>query len=823
MTSENRSNQKETERKKLLEEIRRKAEEAELKRIEEEEQKSSLEGSGLAVEERKKEARVEVRQSEQEKEKPDSERAPVPRWHVSAAGSETASAKEQTILQLREKLAIALDRRKVDKASQLFTELSALIPDTPELENFRGRIKNLQEEEQQSKTRGDAAERRVQREAKRKKITELLSTATTFYEQEKYEKGIASVEEVLSFDQGNEEALELRGKIGKARRLANQIEEEEAKRKADATAIAPLPESSVSKHPTGNVWGGTPIAHGDIGYDIPSQQTVPVEPPEQPLFKGVIDKSTGKLRTLGKPVVIALAVVAVIAAAYFTFDHLRTAVFPPKYTLVVFPATFGTSNGSIEYLAGGLTEELTSRLATLSDLRLIAPISARSSRGSSGRDSQIARSLGVGFYLQWSVTRTSETVTLQLRFLDTLSSTPIWELSIETSMRELPAVVLEICRALVDQMQVSLSSQEEAGFRKIPTREAEAYEAYLEGRFMLSHPHRYTLQRATEAFERSTRSDSLFADAYVAAGWCHLLAFDTEADLSSARINLAAMKIRHALRLGASTPEALRVRAMVEQFQSEYDKALNYLEQAVSIAPDDAESQRRLSVVYLVKNRPDDALKAALHAVSADPHNEASYTNLALVQQYRGDYNAALQSYENGMRYASDSNEYQSDYYADILVYLQQHDRAAEILNDRIARSRRSYMDYYRLGRIYSAAGKPLQQWGAVFVRAKELLENRLDENPDDAVGLSYLALIYTRLGRYNEALPSNTRAQLLAPNNLDVLYNTARMYALRRENGEALEYLRKAIDRKYRLATLLDMDFYNLRANPGFLQAITR
>jgi tetratricopeptide (TPR) repeat protein len=491
--------------------------------------------------------------------------------------------------------------------------------------------------------------------------------------------------------------------------------------------------------------------------------------------------------------------------------------------LVVFPATFDASDGSIEYLAGGLTEDLTSRLATLYDLRLIAPISARSSSGSSGRDSQIARSLGAGYYLQWSVTRTSKTVTLQLGFLDTLSSTPIWESSIETSMRELPAVVLEICRVLVDQMQISLSSQEEAGFRRIPTREAEAYDAYLEGRFMLSHPHRYTLQRATEAFERSTRSDSLFADAYVAAGWCHLLAFDAEADLSSARINLAAMKIRHALRLGASTPEALRVRAMVEQFQSEYDKALNYLEQAVSIAPDDAESQRRLSVVYLVKKRPDDALKAALHAVSADPYNVASYTNLALVQQYRGDYSAALQSYEIGMRYASDSNEYQSGYYTDILVYLQRHDRAAEILNDRIARSRRNYVDYYRLGRVYSAAGKPLQQWGAVFVRAKELLENMLDKNPDDAVGLSYLALIYTRLGRYNEALPSNTRAHLIAPDNPDVLYNTARMYALRRENEEALEYLRKAIDRKYRLATLLDMDFYNLRANPGFLQAITR
>jgi tetratricopeptide (TPR) repeat protein len=822
MTSENQTNHKETEHKKLLEEIRRKAEEAELKRIEEEEQKASVEGSGPSVNERKKETGAEIRQTGEEKRKPDSEHTSMPRWHIQTAGSEKSSGKDRTILELRERVAIALDRRKVDKASQLVTELSALTPETPELENFRARIKVLQEEEQLSKARSATSQKNARRESEQKKIAELLATATTFYEQEKYEKGISSVREALVLDQGNEEALQLQRNIEKARRLAEQVNKEEAKRKAEAITIAPSSEPSVSKQPADDVWGGTPIAHGDVGYDIKPEQTFPVGPPKPPLYNRIAT-GTSKLRTLVKPVAIVLVIVLVVAVAYFAFNHLRSTVFPTTYSLLVFPATYDATNSSEEYLADGLTEELISRLSILSDLRVIAPTSARSLRGSSGGDSRIARGLGVEYYLHWSVSWTSETVALQLKFLDTLSSEPIWESKIETSLRELPAVVIEVARALVDKMEITLNSQEQVAFRRVPTKEAQAYDAYLQGRFMLGHPGRYALRRSTEAFERSARSDTLFADAYVAAAWCDLLAFDTEADLSSTPINSAAMNIRHALRLGAGTSEALRVRAMVEQFRSEYDKGLDYLQQAVNVTPDDAESQRRLSVAYLIKNRADDALKSAFRAVSADPYNEASYTNLALVQQYRGDYDGALQSYEIGMRYASDPNEYRSGYYADILVYLQEHDRAAETLNDRIARSRRNYVDYYRLGRIYSAAGKPLQQWGAVFERAKELLENRLVKNPDNAVDLSYLALVYTRLGKYNDAVPTNTRAQLIAPNNLDVLYNTARMYALQKENNQALEYLGRAVDRKYRLATILDMDFYNLRANPGFLQTITR
>jgi len=93
--------------------------------------------------------------------------------------------------------------------------------------------------------------------------------------------------------------------------------------------------------------------------------------------------------------------------------------------------------------------------------------------------------------------------------------------------------------------------------------------------------------------------------------------------------------------------------------------------------------------------------------------------------------------------------------------------------------------------------------------------------NPEDAHAHAYLALTETRLGSFKSALEANARARQLAPNDPDVLYCTARMYALQTDKAEALENLRRAIDYRYRLSSLLDMDFYNLRSEPEFQQTV--
>jgi Flp pilus assembly protein TadD len=142
---------------------------------------------------------------------------------------------------------------------------------------------------------------------------------------------------------------------------------------------------------------------------------------------------------------------------------------------------------------------------------------------------------------------------------------------------------------------------------------------------------------------------------------------------------------------------------------------------------------------------------------------------------------------------------------------------------NRVAQVRTGYIEYYKLARAQQAAGLPKTQWEEALVRARNLITRQLQASPNDARALSYLALVQTRLGQFKEASAASARAVELASDNVEIRYNTARMYSLQRNSAKALEHLQSAVRNRHSLPQILDMDFYLLRSNPGFLSAVSR
>jgi tetratricopeptide (TPR) repeat protein len=175
------------------------------------------------------------------------------------------------------------------------------------------------------------------------------------------------------------------------------------------------------------------------------------------------------------------------------------------------------------------------------------------------------------------------------------------------------------------------------------------------------------------------------------------------------------------------------------------------------------------------------------------------------------------------MQIGKDRAERAANLHADILVYLQRPDEALIAAADMAARRRDDPVSHYRLGRVAQIAGQPIQEWQNNFKQTRELINEKLRATPDDPEMLILLALTQTRLGQFKDALDADGRALHTAPENLDVLYGTARMYALQRDQKQAAAFLGQAVDRRYDLARIVDMDFFNLRADQDFLRAITR
>lgn len=783
-TSEN----KEAERRRLLEEIRRRAEEAELRRLEEEER-----GEGQT-------------------------RSPAPPVKQQSAEELTRARK---VTELRERLVIALDRQKLDKALSVFEELRAVLKDTVELEQLQKRITALQEDQRKA---GRTQAPSLQSPEVRKKIEDLLAEAGISYQYEHYDQGLAKLEQVLELDPENASALDLQEKIEAGKRFSEQVKQEEALRKAEEERLFPsAPQAAVPTMPSGaDAWGSV------SGYTTPddllaaSAENVQPAAKKPPLLKRVLWKVSG-IRIPWKAVAGTVAVLCLGILAYVIVNYYRSAVSPTKYSVLVLPARSLAPDTASGYLSAGFTDNLIGVLSTIPELRIVAAPTSFYFGRKGGSPLQSAREAGANFFVQWAFLRDPEKVQWEVAVADTVSGKPVWTGRYQSSLRELSAVQWEIARAVAAALGISAGSQGDVITHPSSTLAPAAYDAYVRGRWLLQYDDSSSLGQAAGAFENATREDSAFADAYAALAWAHVRIYEFWPDSSFDHLDRAAWAIRRATARGLKTPELLRASGMVEQYRGEFDKAIRQCRQATDIAPSDAESYRRLSALLVAKGRSDEALTIARRALSDDPKNAASYRALALVQEFRGEYSDALATLQAGRHLPPDPLRYLSGHYADLLVLTHNVNSAITILNDRIAKERESANAHYVLGRVLQLGGGPKEEWQRVLTRARDLLLEQASQVPNDPIPPSSLALVHTRLGEFKEAREAIALALRLGGMHPEVLYNVARAYALQRDRERAFEYLNRLVAHHYVLERILDMDLYTLRSDPEFLRTLDR
>ncbi|HUI65763.1 MAG TPA: tetratricopeptide repeat protein [Bacteroidota bacterium] len=819
MPSDDQNSQNDSARRQLLEEIRRRAEEAELKRLEEED-------------------RNRTRADAAERMKTQGP-APFPISPAETPAASNKAAIEQKLLVVRERLQSAIERGKSEKAAELFAELSRLAPDDPALGELKQRIHAMQEEKaaERARTRPMTSPRResaptkAEADQRRKKISDMLEAANTCYQQEQYERAMGYVGEVLKLEPDHEQGKALLAQIDKARVLEEQIrlEEEERRAKESKPRRRVEPEQPVASGRPTDFWGVSQSHKFESDYDLIPEEKGPVGPPPLPLSVRIA-KRLARIEVPVKPLLTIGAILAFGAAVWYIVDTVRNSVSPARYSVLLLPPATG-GDTSMTYVADGFAGDLMAEVSRMADMRVINPATAYAFGASVAPPGQIARALGANYVLSWTMDRPQTSYHLQLAFTDTLTGKSLWSREYRVSMRELPGLRPEIVRALALAMGVKMVANDGSPMTRIATNNEAAYDLYLRGRFLLQPGGHFAPEDALALFAQALRLDPEFGDAHAASAWAHMLSYETSSDMQQAHLAQAVSSVQRALSNGLRTSELFRAWGLAEQYRGDYDKAIERFEQSAAVCPSDAETERRLAVAYAAKDRMDAALKASQRSVADDPGNIAAHTLLGEVEQFkamrefdnRDAYKAALLAYEQGMRLARDKSEYGSGLYVDVLAYLEQTDRAMDILLDRTARLRESYIDFYKLGRVQQSAGRPIAEWQATFVRAREILTAHLETQPDDAMAQAYLALVLTRLGAFKDAAAAIGRAQAAAPNDVEVLYLASRMFALHKDKAQALQFLSKAMARRYILSSILDMDLYSLHADPDFMAAIKR
>jgi TolB-like protein/Flp pilus assembly protein TadD len=313
------------------------------------------------------------------------------------------------------------------------------------------------------------------------------------------------------------------------------------------------------------------------------------------------------------------------------------------------------------YFAAGVTEEITSRLASASGLGVISRTSAVQYAKTGKTTRQIGAELGVDYVLAGTVrwqrgAGETSRVRVTPQLVRVSDDTQLWGDRYDREMKDIFTVQSEIAEQVVDKLGLAMQQTEGEAAGAQPTQNLEAYQLYLRGKAQVRSPtlSRDIVKQGVDLLEQAIRLDPRFAQGWAALSYAHSDVYHHRYDFTEERLakarecadkSLALQpdlreghlalgyyyywgrgdygQAREEFRLAAgkneNDPDALQAMAYVSRRQGRWDESLAAMERVLSLNPRDLDLIINMSGTYQMMRRYPEALRLIDSALSLAP------------------------------------------------------------------------------------------------------------------------------------------------------------------------------------------------------------
>src|SRR5438132_1687402 len=179
-------------------------------------------------------------------------------------------------------------------------------------------------------------------------------------------------------------------------------------------------------------------------------------------------------------IVVAIALVILFGYGRLTRSGNSTMAAPEK-SIAVLPFENRSEEKANAYFADGIQDEILTRLAKISDLKVISRTSTQHYKSAPGNLREIAKQLGVAHIVEGSVQKSGNAVRVNVQLINALTDTHIWADTFDRKLTDIFSVESEIAKAIADQLRAKLTGRESEIITATATENAEAYDNYLRG------------------------------------------------------------------------------------------------------------------------------------------------------------------------------------------------------------------------------------------------------------------------------------------------------------------------------------------------------
>ena len=314
-----------------------------------------------------------------------------------------------------------------------------------------------------------------------------------------------------------------------------------------------------------------------------------------------------------------------------------------------------------QYFADGLTEEITSRLASLSGLRVISRTSAEQYRTTNKTLKEIGAELGAGFVLEGSVRWERADsgpgrVRVTPQLIQAADDSHLWADAYEVELTEVFRIQSDIAERVTAALDLALQAPERAALASAGTRSPEAYDFYLRGNEYAGRSYsRSNIEAAVDLYRKAVALDSTFALAQARLARAHSAMYWFYYDRTPARLASAKAAVDAALQLAPELPEARTALGYYYYWGlRDYDLALTEFERALQQQPSNSELLAAIAYVERRRGRWDQATARMSEALRYDPRSALRTLDLADIYMSVRKYPEAERLFDRAIQLAPD-------------------------------------------------------------------------------------------------------------------------------------------------------------------------
>jgi serine/threonine protein kinase/Tfp pilus assembly protein PilF len=364
--------------------------------------------------------------------------------------------------------------------------------------------------------------------------------------------------------------------------------------------------------------------------------------------------ATARPRAVARSAILALAALLLVAGGYAGFRWYRGRAVPApsapaaKPSVAVLPFQNLSGDPQNEYFSDGTTEEIITKLSSIKNLDVTSRTSVARFKGTQKDVKEIGRELGVRYILEGSVRKAENRVRISAQLIDSSTGFHLWAQDFDRELKDVFSVQEETALKIAEALKLRLSPEEQQAVQRRYTQNVKAYDAFLRGRALFGEFDRpEKLDQARKDFEEALREDPNYAPALAGLAWVECQYY-RNLDTDPARLHRAEILAQKALAIDPQLSDIHWALGEVYANRYEYGRAVEELQEATRLEPDNAAAWDHESWALAYQQPPDGvgAEKASREALRLGFSSMGAYYHLGRALLAQGRYDEAIAAIE---------------------------------------------------------------------------------------------------------------------------------------------------------------------------------